>query len=546
MRASVSWACALTGLLMVQSSDYADVVHGATPCANEGEFCICPAGNQVAYGAHGTWTKATNPYPTQIKCTANAFGGTAIQWLGRRHNDAASKKRCVCVPALEQTASQPPLKSYLPEGEATKVAVCVAGMPSRLHPEALLRSVVAANAPGYTFDVIYALQPPAASMYYSSTREKLGLGTQGNLSQSRFHAVGSEDAIATIIRDLEAEIRRDVANKAAEQGHAERMQRGRTARIHVLKFIRDRSSAEWHSHLELASNQKLDRITQFIEIQWRVLNMYQHQVVCAEKIRELEASRGIRFDYIISTREDIWFWNTVDLAALTSGGLIRGSGDVGPAEGHKSHRAQAVTPCDIVTKNCLAWNGINMRFQLLRRELGFHFLHNRLKFYKSMYNHSKCIWNTEQFELIQARQIGMTTCPRTVTELPAVPARRLAKTDGASEHPICFFEKEIQGCFPPLHEQHVRDHFCDPLTTEQKTEVITKYFDFDDCSDEVGQTGKCGAKNHGLPATFWQRSCRQSSCCTTDTAGTSTGKGTGTGRHTHKHTHRHRQIPIVS
>ena len=406
-------------------------------------------------------------------------------------------------------------------------------MPGRLHPEALLRSVVAANAPSHTFDVIYALQPPAAELYFSTMITRAG---HGQLAKSRFGSVGSEEAVAKIIRDLEAQIRAEVAAKAAGQRQGQPL--GRAARIHVLKFIVDLSPEEWHSHFGLASHQALDRIEQFKKIQWRVLNMYHHEVKCAEKIRELETSRGVKFDYIIRTREDIWFWNNVDLAALTRGGLVRG---FDPTKGAES---QTVTPCDIVTKNCLAWEGLNMRFQILRREIGFHFLHNRLQFYKSLYKNSTSpgttIHNTEKFEMVQAQRMGMTTCPRTVTEVPAAATRRLdinehcyllycnthgdlkteccdgatcttpehalacydqwnrrgkadargpnpetcaadaavSKTPG-SEFPICFFELEVQGCFPPAQAKHVRSHFCDMLKEKDAKKVLKKQHPYD-------------------------------------------------------------------
>ena len=81
-----------------------------------------------------------------------------------------------------------------------------------------------------------------------------------------------------------------------------------------------------------------------------ILNMYQHQVDCAGAILKHERHRGSAFDYIVAVREDTYFFSPVDMDVV-----VRSIGE----------------GCDLVSKECHAYDGLNMRFQLLRGSKGW-------------------------------------------------------------------------------------------------------------------------------------------------------------------------------
>jgi hypothetical protein len=65
---------------------------------------------------------------------------------------------------------------------------------------------------------------------------------------------------------------------------------------------------------EILNTERLDRITQFETAQATILNMYLHQVRCIRQIVEFEnTSLGEKFDYIASTREDVFFFRPLNL-----------------------------------------------------------------------------------------------------------------------------------------------------------------------------------------------------------------------------------------
>ncbi len=70
---------------------------------------------------------------------------------------------------------------------------------------------------------------------------------------------------------------------------------------------------------EILNTERLDRITQFETAQATILNMYLHQVRCTRQIVEFEnLTLGDKFDFIASTREDVFFFRPMNLSYHTS------------------------------------------------------------------------------------------------------------------------------------------------------------------------------------------------------------------------------------
>jgi hypothetical protein len=126
---------------------------------------------------------------------------------------------------------------------------------------------------------------------------------------------------------------------------------------------------------------KLDRITQYVKIQVRIMNMYHHQLMCG---REVDRS-ATKYEAVIYLREDVFFFHDTNVSV--------------PMRALGKH-------CDLVAKDCLGWGGINMRLQLLTDTS---FLVRRFDFYRHLIATGNTVFNPEQFELRQANWMAFVS-----------------------------------------------------------------------------------------------------------------------------------------
>eukprot|EP00912_Choanoflagellata_sp_UC4_P000979 UC4_evm1s607 len=270
-----------------------------------------------------------------------------------------------------------------------KIAVCVSGMLERLQPSHILSKFVEPNdkKEAFQIDVVYAIAN-ASQLYYS---------THGSVTYSKTEfAVENEDIFSLKLMALTR------------------------SKVFVLPRTSARSRDEWKSWLELDATQKMDRIAQYSGIIDKIFDMYSHQNDCVSALRSIEKFYGEPYDYIVSTREDVFPLKPIDLSLLLSARTLDGE------------------LCDIIVKDCLSWGGLNMRFQLLRRSKAFEFLGGRFAFYKESYIKNKTYVNPEIFELAQAENLGLKICPVSIDVLPVVVARHTY--DGK----FCFIPPEIE------------------------------------------------------------------------------------------------------
>jgi hypothetical protein len=296
-------------------------------------------------------------------------------------------------------------------------------MPERLQPWHALQHLVVANADKVQFHMIYAIGEHTGLTYSSRP--------DATFESSPYAAYKTTQQLTTQLKtegmrfgvDFDAKIDNKNSNAAP--------------RLTVLPFIPDVKQDEW---LRLFGVDQLDRITQYVgDRQVNILNMYNHQVECARHVERLEETErgGVPFDWIISTREDAHYFHDIDLQKLI---------------------IEAQDECDLITKNCLDFSGINMRFQLLRRQRGLHFLKTRLDFYKGMYTDNSTIQNPEMFEDKQANQQSsmMKVCKRPISDVPVNVGRHTTKGD------FCFLHYEVEGCVPPEAVRYVNRKRCYP------------------------------------------------------------------------------------
>lgn len=192
---------------------------------------------------------------------------------------------------------------------------------------------------------------------------------------------------------------------------------------------------------QLVDGMPLDRITQYVQVQHTILNMYHHQVECVKQILQYENHHSIKFDYIISTREDIYFFRPMNLPSLISKLRVNDE-DLDPNK------------CDIPYKRCLNFWGFNMRFFLLTRDNGIRYFGNRLSYYKLLHTINRTIENPERFELTEANALQLVGCPISVEDFPVTAVRPI------SHEKMCFIWFEVDRCVPLAYQEFVKENMC--------------------------------------------------------------------------------------
>jgi len=157
----------------------------------------------------------------------------------------------------------------------------------------------------------------------------------------------------------------------------------------------------------------LNRLRQYASSQEIILNMYSHQVNCIKKIKSYENENDIIYDFVISSREDAFYFSKLNISNL----IIKYFSSIDSEE------------CHIVSKDCMKWGGLNMRWQMMRRRNAFAFFGGRLDYYDSLYNktldRNVFFQNPEIFELRQLESLGLTPCITTFDDVPVVAARHI-------------------------------------------------------------------------------------------------------------------------
>ena len=318
----------------------------------------------------------------------------------------------------------------LPEHERL-IAVCISGQPGRMLPELMLSGLVNANI-NILFHVYFNLQH--SSTVFTNKH------AVNEASLSKYHNM-STDAIKQSLQQLF----RTVNSKVME-----------------VQFHAPHSADYWKEVLHI--NTTLDRITQFKgPYSHVILNMYQLQSHCRNQIMEQERVLNISYVHIINTREDIFFFKPLDLTFILQKYMgTKNNNHTAPPPGISS-LGQPI--CDLLTKGCLGWGGMNMRVQILRRE-HIHFM-DRLTLIQQLYVSNESYYNPEIFEMSMAQRLRMQVCEVNVEEYP-VTAARISYLDSLPcfVHPeLKRYEKESPPCVPQSTMQLAITRLCPRLRT---------------------------------------------------------------------------------
>ena len=161
--------------------------------------------------------------------------------------------------------------------------------------------------------------------------------------------------------------------------------------------------------------------------------MYKHHEDCGNQIVDLELKYGIKMDYIINTREDIYFFKPLNLSALVDKHMT------------VSSTAKTVQPCDLLTKGCLDFGGLNMRLQFLKGgQSGTNYMRKVMHFKAMMQEPKRKFENPEIFEqYIAEKLLNMKVCKLDVEEM-GVTAARLSYVNFS----VCFIHQELKLLLP--------------------------------------------------------------------------------------------------
>lgn len=183
--------------------------------------------------------------------------------------------------------------------------------------------------------------------------------------------------------------------------------------------------------------------------------MYNNHESCIHSIQFHERKLKMKFDYILMTREDIYYFHPMNLSELF------------PYFQDNSHnhtevprKDGSIGKCDLLSKACIACVGINMKMQFAPRDQGMEIFGTKLAFYQSLFDHNKTLPNPEFFEAYFVKNhLSLQSC-RVPIELFPVAAARQNNTGN-----ICFLQKEIQmmrtySCVPADSYEMVQSHRC--------------------------------------------------------------------------------------
>lgn len=307
------------------------------------------------------------------------------------------------------------------EAKKKQIAVCVCGQIGRWQPQFLLDGLILPNNHAFDFHIFFILQVNNGTTHaVHSTGDKM-------FASSKLASFSSDHVIRYI---------HHMFNSSKVDLH----------------YVHRHTHEYWKSIFHRKS------INVFVQYNMKpdspvvnnILNMYHHHTVCAERVKEVENKSSTIFDNIILTREDVYFFNLVNLTALSP--MLKGSSGREGGGG-----------CDLLVKNCLAFGGYNLRFYLFTREAGLTFLSTRLTFIMTMHDRQMKVANPEVMERLQASNFDLTGCAVPFQELSVTAVRHVI------EDSYCFYDFEVKGCHEKKDQQLVLASRCEDINITTTT-----------------------------------------------------------------------------
>lgn len=306
-----------------------------------------------------------------------------------------------------------------PAKSLSRIAVCISGQVGRMIPQYMVDGLFLSN-PDYQFHlffnlyhapVVYTMKHvPADTIYQNMTNTEISL------------SLGQLFSLPNV-------------------------------RVESVIFSEPGTSSVWQQRTRL---EDLALFHQFKKDGHVILDMYKHHQECSNQITHFEKTIEEKFTYIISTREDIFFFKPLDISSLVAKYMTAGPG---------------AEPCQLLTKGCLDFGGLNMRLQLILRgddDSSLNYLRKVSRFVEISQRKDKRFLNPESFELYLAEeQYKWKTCKLPIEEYP-ITACRLSYINRS----VCFVHQELkmyEESSPPCVPQSEMDfaimHLCPRVPT---------------------------------------------------------------------------------
>jgi hypothetical protein len=303
------------------------------------------------------------------------------------------------------------------------VAVCISGQTARWLPEQFYNGIIQAN-PGHVFHLFFNLQ-------YTPSKDLSSVFTTNSLLSFQPTPINKMNQFQMF--DYLHEIYGNSSN----------------SKIESFQLVPPKSIEDWEKTL----NSKLDRIYLYTNKQNVILNLFMHHRRCYEQIlfyEEFHPSNKI--DFVINTREDIFFFKPISLQYLFPNRLKENLNRISYTNITLNSIKQG--DCNLVVKDCLKWFGVNMRFQLFSRDHLQYIMGKKISYYKYLIKQNQTVRNPEIFEAELFKHYRINICEYSVNDLPLAAIRYVDKNLS------CFIPQEIDGCTPQGFEPFARSHRC--------------------------------------------------------------------------------------
>lgn len=323
----------------------------------------------------------------------------------------------------------------LPTCRTVDVAVCVGGQTGRMLP-AHLSSLFEGN-PGFRFHLFYILQRPEeyhAPVIYNTEVKRI------------FRP-------AKYVNMTDVELMKDLTTLYSSYSNT---------KIVDIRTMHRKTRETWLKELRVAD---IDRVRKPHYAFESIINMYAKRVECIQMLAEYENKYQTVVDYIMYAREDLYFFHPMNLSFLLphlhNGALhnsletVRRQRMEEGKDDADGDRKDHYSRCDYLAKGYLQWGGVNMRLSIMTRSAGVKYYGNFIHFYQSLYALNRTAENSEKFDLMHLKSLGMKACGFTSRDFPVTSARHV--NNGS----FCFINAEIDSQKdPPASLDFISRHRC--------------------------------------------------------------------------------------
>jgi hypothetical protein len=304
---------------------------------------------------------------------------------------------------------------FIQTSNSAKIAICISGPFRGFYPQFLVNHLIKAN-PEHSFVVFAHLVPLSHNSSWNTTITE-AYSPLTRLSQQEFV---------------------DVTNSLFT---------GFNVELSSVEFLSHYSHRDVMKHLK--TNKPLDRITVTND---RAFTLFLAQEKCLKKINEYEKAFVKTIDYVINTQENLYYFHNLSMTPFLQD-------QIKPTRIMRNTEASTPFKCHIYVKDCLKFNGVNLKWQFFSRANAMYIL-PKFSFYKNLLEKEITTRNHETFEKLALKQNKMNICEFSSDLIPTMPIRRWSQKDSS----VCFNPVEVKGkCYPEREYSFIEKHMCSGL-----------------------------------------------------------------------------------